>query len=179
MLNVRCWTFSFLRMKFHTKFYLKAPKGNRRYPSWNRSDLRHHSERRHPGREYQLYGRRKVKIAKRLDDLGVHYIEGGWPGSNPRDMRFFKLARRISFKTARLTAFGATRRPGVPTADDDNVKALLDSDTPAVTIFGKSWDLHVKKIMDNTLEENLAMINDTVAYLKQTPRSDLRCRALF
>ena len=86
----------------------------------------------------------KIKIAKRLDDMGIHYIEGGWPGSNPRDMRFFELAKRERFKTARITAFGSTRRPGIHAADDANLKAILNSDAPAVAIFGKSWELHVK-----------------------------------
>ena len=112
----------------------------------------------------------KLKIAKRLDEMGIHYIEGGWPGSNPRDMRFFELARRERFTTARITAFGSTRRPGIAAADDPNLKAILDSDTPAAAIFGKSWPLHVTTIMDNTLEENLAMIRDSVAYLKANDR---------
>ena len=122
------------------------------------------------GENINFTSEEKIKIAERLDDLGVHYIEGGWPGSNPRDRRFFKLARRISFQTAALTAFGSTRRPGVPVAEDDNVKALLASETPAVAVFGKTWDLHVEEIMQNTLEENLAMINDTVSYLKANGR---------
>jgi 2-isopropylmalate synthase len=107
----------------------------------------------------------KLKIAKRLDDLGIHYIEGGWPGSNPRDRQFFDLAAKTEFKTARITAFGSTRRPGIAPAEDDNVKALLESGTSVITIFGKSWDLHVKQIMNNTLKENLAMIQDTVNFL--------------
>ncbi len=112
----------------------------------------------------------KMAIAKRLDEMGVHYVEGGWPGSNPRDMHFFDLAKRVDFKTSRLVAFGATRRPGIAVEDDANVKALIDSGTPAVAIFGKTWDLHVTQIMNNTLEENLAMISDTVAFLKSEGR---------
>ena len=112
----------------------------------------------------------KVRIALRLDDIGIHYIEGGWPGSNPRDRRFFELARDLQLKNARLAAFGSTRRPGVTPAEDANVSALLESNTPVVTIFGKTWDLHVEHVMDNTLEENLAMIRDTVQYLKQNDR---------
>jgi len=112
----------------------------------------------------------KLKIALRLDDMGIHYIEGGWPGSNPRDIRFFDLAKRERFNTARITAFGSTRRPGIHAADDANLKAILKSDTPAAAIFGKSWALHVKAIMDNTLEENLAMIADSVAFLKANDR---------
>jgi 2-isopropylmalate synthase len=112
----------------------------------------------------------KLKIAKRLDDLGVHYIEGGWPGSNPRDMRFFELARRERFATARITAFGSTRKPGIQAADDPNLKAIIDSGTPAAAIFGKSWTLHVTSIMENTLSENLAMIESSVAFLKANGR---------
>lgn len=108
----------------------------------------------------------KIKIAKRLDGAGIHYIEGGWPGSNPRDQQFFELAKKVRFKQARLTAFGATRRPGIKPEEDANITALLESRTPVVAIFGKSWDLHVKKIMNNTLTENLAMIGDSVSYLK-------------
>lgn len=108
----------------------------------------------------------KIKIAHRLDDAGIHYIEGGWPGSNPRDREFFELARKETFHTARITAFGSTRRPGSKPEEDPNLTALLDSGTPTVTIFGKSWDLHVEKVMENSLEENLAMIRESVVYLK-------------
>jgi 2-isopropylmalate synthase len=108
----------------------------------------------------------KLKIAIRLDEMGIHYIEGGWPGSNPRDIRFFDLAKREKFKTARITAFGSTRKPGIDAADDPNLKAIIKSATPTAAIFGKSWSLHVKSIMDNTLEENLAMIADSVEFLK-------------
>ncbi len=112
----------------------------------------------------------KVKIALRLDDIGIHYIEGGWPGSNPRDRRFFELARDLPLKQAQMTAFGSTRRPGTQPEEDSNVAALLESQTPVVTIFGKTWDLHVEQVMENTLVENLAMIRDTVHYLKQNNR---------
>ena len=107
----------------------------------------------------------KLNIAQRLDDIGIHYIEGGWPGSNPRDMHFFQLAQQAHFNTARITAFGATRKPDISPADDKNIQALLESGTDIVTIFGKTWDLHVEVVMDNTLEENLAMIKDSVEYL--------------
>jgi 2-isopropylmalate synthase len=112
----------------------------------------------------------KLNIAMRLDDIGVHYIEGGWPGSNPRDVAFFNLAKRVNFEHARLAAFGSTRRPGTQPDDDGNLQALLETETPAVTVFGKSWDLHVEQIMNNTLPENLAMINDSVSFLKQHGR---------
>jgi 2-isopropylmalate synthase len=115
----------------------------------------------------------KVKIALRLDDIGIHYIEGGWPGSNPKDMQFFDLAKRVSLKNARLVAFGSTRKPGTTPEQDPNLQALLDSETPTVTIFGKSWDMHVEEIMANSLEENLAMINDSVGYLKSNGRESI------
>jgi 2-isopropylmalate synthase len=114
----------------------------------------------------------KLRIAQRLDSVGVHYIEGGWPGSNPKDVQFFELAQSVSFKKARLTAFGSTRKPNTIAKKDANIIALLQSKTPAVTIFGKSWDLHVKKVLGTTLKENLAMINDSVAHLiSQTTQS--------
>jgi 2-isopropylmalate synthase len=115
----------------------------------------------------------KVKIALRLDDIGIHYIEGGWPGSNPKDMQFFDLAKRVSFNNARLVAFGSTRKPGIGPDEDRNLKALLASETQTVTIFGKSWDLHVEQIMDNSLEENLTMIRDTVKFLKANGRETI------
>jgi len=108
----------------------------------------------------------KVKIAERLDDMGIHYIEGGWPGSNPKDIQFFDMARRIKFKQAKLAAFGATRKPGIAPEDDANLKALLETHTPVTTIFGKSWDLHVEKVMDNTLSENISMISESIEFLK-------------
>ena len=112
----------------------------------------------------------KLKIAMRLDEMGIHYIEGGWPGSNPRDMRFFDLAKRERFQSAKITAFGSTRRPGIKAADDPNLKAIIESGTPVAAIFGKSWPLHVQSIMNNTLEENLAMINESVEHLKTNGR---------
>ena len=112
----------------------------------------------------------KIKIALRLDDFGIHYIEGGWPGSNPKDMQFFDLARRVSFETSRLVAFGSTRRPGIAPGEDANLKALLDSETPSVAIFGKTWDLHVEQVMGNNQQENLAMIRDSIQYLKDNGR---------
>ena len=107
----------------------------------------------------------KLKIAKRLDDIGVHYIEGGWPGSNPNALRFFELARSLALKHAKLAAFGATRRPNTPPSRDENLAALLESRAPVITIFGKSWDLHVETVMENSLHENLAMIQESIAFL--------------
>jgi 2-isopropylmalate synthase len=112
----------------------------------------------------------KLKIAQRLDDVGIHYIEGGWPGSNPRDREFFQLAKRTPLCRSRLAAFGATRRPGIPANMDHNLAALLEAETPVVAIFGKTWDLHVTRIMENSPEENLDMIAESVAYLKQQGR---------
>lgn len=112
----------------------------------------------------------KVLIAKRLDQFGVHYIEGGWPGSNPKDMAFFKEIKKAGIKHAKVAAFGSTRRANVKVSEDPQVKALLDSETKVVTIFGKSWDLHVTEVFRTTLKENLNMIADTVAYLKSKKR---------
>jgi len=107
----------------------------------------------------------KVRIAQRLDALGIHYIEGGWPGSNPKDLRFFKRVQGAVFKTAKISAFGATRRPGVRPQEDPNLQALVEAGPPVVTIFGKSWDFHVTAALGTTLEENIAMIGDSIAYL--------------
>ncbi len=112
----------------------------------------------------------KMAVACRLDDFGIHYIEGGWPGSNPKDMAFFEMAAKTKFHTARLTAFGSTRKPGIHPKSDENLRSLLAAGTPAITIFGKSWDLHVKEIVNTTLEENLAMIRETVSFLKDQGR---------
>jgi 2-isopropylmalate synthase len=112
----------------------------------------------------------KLRIADRLDAFGIHYIEGGWPGSNPKDIEFFAQARRRKFKRARLAAFGATRRKGLPVERDDQVRLLLEAETPVVTIVGKTWLLHVKEVLRTTPEENLAMISDTVRHLKDHGR---------
>ncbi|MFN2138395.1 MAG: citramalate synthase [Candidatus Promineifilaceae bacterium] len=109
----------------------------------------------------------KLKIARRLDELGFHYIEGGWPGSNPKDVEFFRRAAGMPFKHAKVTAFGSTRRKNSRADEDDNLRALLEAETPTVTLVGKSWDLHVKDVLDTTMEENLAMIGESVAYCKQ------------
>ncbi|MGE3507301.1 MAG: citramalate synthase [Vicinamibacterales bacterium] len=109
----------------------------------------------------------KLRIAERLDAFGVHYIEGGWPGSNPRDIEFFAQARHRTFRRARLAAFGSTRRKDTPVDQDEQVRLLLDAHTPVVTIFGKTWLLHVLEVLQTTPEENLAMIEDTVRHLKR------------
>src|SRR5262245_28970632 len=112
----------------------------------------------------------KLKIAERLDAFGVHYIEGGWPGSNPRDIEFFEQARHRTFHRARLAAFGSTRRKHVRVEDDDQVRLLIDAGAPVVTIYGKTWLLHVREVLQTTPEENLAMIADTVRHLKANGR---------
>ncbi len=122
------------------------------------------------GEEISFTVEDKLNIVKRLDDMGMHYIEGGWPGSNPRDLQFFEMVKTIPLKNATITAFGSTRRPGIPPQEDNNLKALLESGTQAVTIFGKTWDLHVKQVISTTLEENLTMIADSVKYLKRQGR---------
>jgi 2-isopropylmalate synthase len=108
----------------------------------------------------------KLRIAEKLDSFGVHYIEGGWPGSNSKDIEFFNEAKARKFKRAKLAAFGSTRRKDIAVGDDEQVRLLLEAETPVVTIFGKSWLLHVKKVLRTTPEENMAMIADTVRFLK-------------
>ena len=112
----------------------------------------------------------KLRIAERLDAFGVQYIEGGWPGSNPKDIEFFEQAKRRTFHNARLAAFGSTRRKDVRVEDDEQVRLLLDAATPVVTIFGKTWLLHVLEVLQTTPDENLAMIADTVRHLKAQGR---------
>jgi len=108
----------------------------------------------------------KLKIATRLDEFGVHYIEGGWPGSNPKDAAFFERARSMHFKHAKIAAFGSTLKKGARPEEDANLQALLAAGTPVVTLVGKSWDLHVTDVLEATLEENLGMISESVAYFK-------------
>jgi 2-isopropylmalate synthase len=108
----------------------------------------------------------KLRIAQRLDELGFHYIEGGLPGSNQKDMRFFEMAKGVSFKHARLTAFGSTRKPYMRAATCPNIMALLEAEKPSVAIFGKSCDLHLSDILNVSLDENLEMIGDSIEFLK-------------
>ena len=109
----------------------------------------------------------KLKIVMQLDALGIGYIEAGNPGSNPKDLEFFKRVAALKLQHAIIIAFGSTRRIGIQAADDNNLRSLLSANTQAVAIFGKSWDYQVTDILRTTLEENLAMIADTIAYLKQ------------
>jgi 2-isopropylmalate synthase len=108
----------------------------------------------------------KLRIALRLDDLGVAYIEGGWPGSNPTDKRFFQEIQNYSLKTARIAAFGSTHNHRATAATDPNLKALLEAGAPVVTIFGKSWDIHVTDALGTTLERNLDLVGDSLAFLR-------------
>jgi len=110
----------------------------------------------------------KLRIAQRLDEFGMDYIEGGWPGSNPKDMEFFERAQQeLTLSHAKVTAFGSTCRAEIEPADDPQIQLLLQAQTPAITIFGKSWDLHVTEVLRTTLEENLRMIRESVRYLKE------------
>jgi 2-isopropylmalate synthase len=109
----------------------------------------------------------KLRVAQKLDELGIHYIEGGWPGSNPKDISFFKEIKKISLKSSRIAAFGSTHRPKARVEDDYNIKTLLEAQTPVITIVGKTWDLHVKDALGVSLEENLDLIYDTLSYLKK------------
>jgi 2-isopropylmalate synthase len=108
----------------------------------------------------------KLRIARRLDDFGVDYIEGGWPGSNPKDMEFFERAsRELSLSHARIAAFGSTCRAHTDPADDPQIQLLVQANTPVVTLFGKTWDMHVTEVLRTTLEENLRMVRESVRYL--------------
>ncbi len=115
----------------------------------------------------------KIRVAEKLDDFGVHYIEGGWPGSNPKDETFFAEAARRTWKKAKIAAFGMTRRGRIKVEDDEQVRKLLAAETPVVTIVGKTWPLHVTEVFQVSLEENLAMIADTVAFLRKHGREVL------
>jgi 2-isopropylmalate synthase len=108
----------------------------------------------------------KIRIAEKLDAFGIHYIEGGWPGSNPKDMEFFKQAAKRKWKNAKIAAFSMTRRKGVAVEKDDLMRMILEAKTPVVCIVGKTWLLHVTEVLRAKPDENLAMIGDTIRYLK-------------
>jgi len=112
----------------------------------------------------------KLSIARRLDALGIGYIEGGWPGSNPKDAQFFSRATGLALTQAVIVAFGSTRRPGIAASQDANLAALLAAGTPVVSVFGKSWGLHVERVLGATLAENLEMIGDSVRCLRSAGR---------
>ncbi|MCS7264256.1 MAG: citramalate synthase [Armatimonadetes bacterium] len=109
----------------------------------------------------------KIRIAQKLDEFGIHYIEAGWPGSNPKDNEFFKIAHDMDWRNAKLVAFSMTRRKGVKAENDDNILTLLKCGTPVVAIVGKTWDFHVTEALGTTLEENLRMIEDTIKLAKR------------
>jgi 2-isopropylmalate synthase len=108
----------------------------------------------------------KIRIAHKLDELGIKYIEGGWPGSNPKDMDFFNRIQAINFEQAKIVSFGSTRHPNNNVKNDKNIKNLIEAKTDVVTIFGKSWDMHVNEALSTTLKENLHMVKESVSYLK-------------
>ena len=112
----------------------------------------------------------KLKIAGKLDELGIHFIEGGWPGANPKDMEFFKSVKALKFKRAHIVAFGSTRHANSKAKSDKVMKGLLAAGTKYITIFGKSWDLHVRDVLKVDLSENLRMIEDSVKFLKSNGR---------
>jgi len=109
----------------------------------------------------------KIRIAEKLDELGIHYIEGGWPGSNPKDIAFFKEIKSIHLKQAKIAAFGATRRAKTAPDNDHNLRTLVQAEPDAVTIFGKTWDFHVREALRISLEENLELIFDSLKFLKE------------
>jgi len=108
----------------------------------------------------------KLKITRILDRLGVHYVEGGWPGSNPKDVEYFRRVRELNLEHIRVAAFGSTCRVGSQPQEDANIQALLEAETPVVAVVGKSWTLHVRDVLRTTLEENLRIIRESVAFLK-------------
>src|SRR5262252_4628218 len=112
----------------------------------------------------------KLLLTRRLDELGVDYIEGGYPLSNPKDFEYFQEVRKLPLHHAKVVAFGMTRRKQTAPAQDTCLKALLDAQTAVVTIVGKTWDLHVREVLGTTLEENLRMIADSVAFCRAAGR---------
>jgi len=109
----------------------------------------------------------KIRIAERLDALGIHYIEGGWPGSNPKDISFFRDIRKVALKQTKIAAFGSTRRARTTPDKDNNLRTLIQAEPDVITIFGKTWDFHVREALRISLDENLELINDSLVYLKQ------------
>ncbi len=112
----------------------------------------------------------KLKIARRLDDLGIHYLEGGWPGSNPKDAEFFRRIPQAGLRRSKVAAFGMTRRAGARAEDDANLRTLLEAETAVVTLVGKTSVLHVERVLETNRDENLRMIGDSVGYLKRLGR---------
>jgi len=112
----------------------------------------------------------KLRITEHLDSLGVTFIEGGWPGSNPKDVEFFERAKDVDWKNVIVAAFGSTCRAQLRAQDDKQLQTLLAAETPVCTIFGKSWNMHVTQVLRTTLEENLRMVEESVAFLRQNDR---------
>src|SRR6187431_3194411 len=123
------------------------------------------------GVSFSLYD--KLQITKRLDEIGVDYIEGGYPLSNEKDAEYFQRVKELDLKHAKVCAFGMTRRKGVTAAEDVGMQALLGSGAPVCTVVGKTWDFHVREVLRVTLEENLAMIRDSVGLLASAGREVL------
>lgn len=109
----------------------------------------------------------KLRITEKLDELGIHYIEGGWPGSNPKDVEYYKKVRKLDLRNSRVVAFGSTHRPRHRVDEDSTMKALIDSKAEIITIFGKTWDFHVAEALKISLEENLDLIHNSITYLKE------------
>ena len=107
----------------------------------------------------------KIKVSHKIDELGVEYIEGGWPGSNERDEGFFNQAKKENYTNSKIVAFGSTRRAKSSCSDDANIQALLRASTPSVTIVGKTWDFHVSEALKISNQENLDLISDSISYL--------------
>ncbi|HEX9029383.1 MAG TPA: citramalate synthase, partial [Anaerolineales bacterium] len=112
----------------------------------------------------------KLRIARKLDELGVAFIEGGWPGSNPKDVEFFKRAQDVLWRNALIAAFGSTCAAKNVPEDDANIQALIQANTPVCTVVGKSWTLHVTEVLQTTQENNLRIITESLAYLKSQGR---------
>ena len=108
----------------------------------------------------------KVRVAQKLDELGVHYIEGGWPGANPKDIEFFRIMKTTPLKHASIIAFGSTRKASNSVQKDQNLQALLAAETKTITLFGKTWSLHVTDALGISLAKNLELIGDSIAHLK-------------
>jgi 2-isopropylmalate synthase len=122
------------------------------------------------GENISLSVRDKIRIAEKLDEFGIHYIEGGWPGSNPKDAEFFERACEIKWRQTKITAFGSTRHWRNPVGKDANIRALLDARTPAVAVVGKSWDFHVQQALGIELDQNLVIVRESIEYLKENGR---------
>jgi len=119
------------------------------------------------GEDVSFQVKDKISIAHRLDELGIHYIEGGWPGSNPKDIAFFKEIKKETLSQAKIAAFGSTRRAKITPDKDHNIRTLVSAKPDVITIFGKTWDFHVREALRISLEENLELINDSLAFLKE------------